>query len=353
MLATLPDAWFTNLPQWLLLLCVAASAAVLIRGADWLVENAAALAEKLGMPKVIVGATVVSLGTTSPEAAVSVLAAVSGNAGLALGNGIGSIITDTGLIFGLGCLLTPLPADRFILKRHGWVQLGAACLLAMLCYAAYALQGQNATLARPTGLLLVTLLIVYMALSIHWSRAHPQGQPHAEELPENNTRNRRSSLSLALWGLIGLALVLVAADTMVQSATQLALEWGVPDAVVAATIVAFGTSLPELVVGITSIRKGHPELLVGNIIGADILNVLFVIGVSALAQPLQIIGHGDSIVLYLHLPAMLVILILFRLFCLSALRTGRFKQWMGLPLITLFIAYVALQYILAIHKTLT
>ncbi|MEO0587243.1 MAG: hypothetical protein AAF078_06340, partial [Planctomycetota bacterium] len=119
----LPSSWFAGLSTWLLVLIGVVTMAMVIKGADWLVEGAAGIAGRLGMPQVVVGATIVSLGTTSPETAVSVLAAFSGNPGLAVGNGVGSIIADTGLIFGLGCLLASgLPADRYILVRQGWVQ---------------------------------------------------------------------------------------------------------------------------------------------------------------------------------------------------------------------------------------
>ena len=148
--------------------------------------------------------------------------------------------------------------------------------------------------------------------------------------------------------LIGLAVVIVAGDALVGSVREVAeVHWGVPQAVIAATLVAFGTSLPELVVGITAIRKGHPELLVGNVIGADILNVLFVIGAASLAKPLPITEPGTNqplIFLWLHLPTMLLMLVLFRVYISKATRTGRFSRWMGLPLIAMYLAYTVVCY---------
>ena len=180
-LALLPASWFEPQQTWLLVGLAVVCMAAVIKGADWLVEGAAGIAYRLGMPKVVVGATIVSLGTTSPEAAVSVLAAWSGNAGLALGNGVGSIIVDTGLIFGLGCILAPLPADKFVLSRQGWVQFGSAVLLATLCYLTFIVQGDAATLGRPVGLLLAALLVAYMVISVRWSKQHPHGEPHLVE----------------------------------------------------------------------------------------------------------------------------------------------------------------------------
>lgn len=348
----IPEEWFIGLPQWILLVLSAASIAVLIKGADWLVDGASGLAYRLGVSKVIVGATVVSLGTTSPEAAVSVMAAWGGEPGLALGNAIGSITADTGLIFGLGCLLTVLPADRYVLVRQGWVQFGSGCLLAAVCYGAYALMGDQATLTRWVGVLLIGLLVAYLYVSITWSRSHPAGEPF--QMDEESDAKRKAANpvpKLIGLGIVGLTLVILASRLLILSVIQLAeAHWHVPKVVIAATLVALGTSLPELVIGMASIMKGHREILVGNIIGADILNVLFVVGASALAAPLPIMDMAariPAIVLYLHLPTMLLILILFRIFIHSATRTGCFKRWQGVPLLAIYVIYVVTQYVIA------
>ena len=370
----LPAGFFDGLSQPLLLLLTAGGVLVVMKGADWLVEGAAGLAYKLGMAKVVIGATVVSLGTTSPEAAVSVLAAWQGDPGLALGNGVGSIIADTGLIFGAGCLLCALPADRFVLNRQGWIQFGAGLLLAVFCYGYFVLHGDAAELGRWVGAVFLGLLAAYLTLSVRWSRSHPLANPAAskEAAPATGSDTAADGEDAALdaeteaairedlaaWQLLGLlllglALVVVSGDVLVHSAKELALRWGVPSEVVAATLIAFGTSLPELVVGLTSIRKGHPELLVGNVVGADILNVLFVIGAAAVAAPLQVVPEGSRIFLYLHLPTLLLILVLFRGYIFRALRAGSFARWMGLPLLAIYVAYVVVQYWIAINDYAT
>jgi cation:H+ antiporter len=353
----IPTAWFTGAPQWGLLLTSAVAIALLGKGADWLVDGASGLAYRMGISKVIVGATIVSLGTTSPEAAVSVVAAWSGQPGLALGNAIGSIIADSGLIFGLGCLIAVLPADRFVLARQGWVQFGSGMLLALVCYGAWWMSGADATIGRSVGVLFLLLLACYLAVSIRWSRQHPHGEPFqgAEERSAAHgaagpaVASRPAPLLAGLC-LIGLTLVIVSSHILVQSVTELAeAHWHVPKVVIAGTLVALGTSLPELVIGVASIMKGHREILVGNVIGADILNVLFVIGASAVAAPLPIIESGSSlpmIALYLHVPTMILILVLFRLFIHSATRTGYFRRWYGVPLVAIYVVYAALQYII-------
>ena len=166
----LSDALFHGFSQPSLLVIVAVSLLCVMKGADWLVDGATAIAHKLGISKIVVGATVVSLGTTAPEAAVSVMAAWSGNPGLALGNAVGSIVADTGLIFGLGCVLAVLPANRRLLSKQGWVQFGAASLLAAVCYFAWFRDGDAATVGRGVGFMFLALLVAYLVASVKWAK---------------------------------------------------------------------------------------------------------------------------------------------------------------------------------------
>ncbi|MEM8782811.1 MAG: sodium:calcium antiporter [Planctomycetota bacterium] len=351
----LPHDWFADQSMLVLIVIAVVGMAFVIKGADWLVEGAAGIAKKLGMPEVVVGATIVSLGTTSPEMAVSVLAAFGGQAGLALGNGVGSIIADTGLIFGVGLLMCALPADRFVLSRQGWVQFGSALLLSAICYGLWAFQGDAATITRPVGVLLTLLLVAYLVISVKWAKQHPSGEPHVvvegdEAKSDKAEHAEKHGLPFLVGiGLLGLAIVVFAGDALVQSVSVGAERAGIPKAVVASTIVALGTSLPELVTGLTAIRKGHPELLVGNVIGADILNVLFVIGFSALAAPLPIIDLNPdttypAIFLLLPVPTMMLMLLYMRLCIFRATEKGRFEKWMGWPLVISYVAYLALSY---------
>ena len=335
----IPDAWFDSW-HWTVLVAVAVVAMItLMKGADWLVEGASGLAYRLGLPKVIVGATIVSLGTTTPEAAVSVMAAWGGQPGLALGNAVGSIIADTGLIFGVGCLLTQLPADRFVLSRQGWVQFGSAVVLAAICLTAYVVAGAEAELGRWVGVLFLVGLAAYMYVSVRWSRGQRNGDGVAtSEEHGGDGVGDRSVLLLFAMVMAGLVIVIIAARFLIGSVEEIAGRMQVPQTVIASTLVAFGTSVPELAVGITAIRRKHPEILVGNVIGADILNVLFVIGASAVAAPLAV----QPIFLAIQIPAMLAILILFRVFIARAVRIGHFERWFGVPLVGLYAAFVIL-----------
>ena len=351
----MPAEWFAGGNMFALIGVAIVAMAVVIVGADWLVEGAAGVSEKLGMPKVIIGATIVSLGTTAPETAVSVLAAFSGNSGLALGNGVGSIIADTGLIFGLGCVLVALPADKFVLSRQGWVQFASALLLAVMCWCLFAMYGDRAVLGWPIGVLLLILLVGYLAISVKWARQHPSGEPHlidtvdadgSHHADHDHPPHAGQSLTFLFgMGFIGLIMVIFAGDGLVGSVSELARQWKVPDAVIASTIVALGTSLPELVTGIQSIRKGHAALLVGNVIGADILNVLFVVGASAVAAPLAIADQTTSFV-YVALPTMMAMLLYFRLCIFKATKDGRFSKWMGYPLLVMYVAFITGSYFL-------
>lgn len=348
-----PLSWFTdeavlqNLVAGqstiVLLIAIVICIGMLSVGADWMIDGVVDLAERTGLPKIVIGATVVSLGTTLPEAFVSVMAAYMGNPGLALGNGVGSIIADTGLIFGLTCLLVAVPVNRFILNRTGWVQVGSATLLVIIALAALWAGEDPPRLERWVGFFFLALLALYMYTTYRWAKQDAGVLPDDEEgvQPHELMSVGKSWLLI----VAGLLLVIIGARLLVPCASEIALRLGVPDDVIAATMVAFGTSLPELMTAIAAIRKGHPEITVGNIVGADVLNVLFVIGAAAAAAPLSIPQNF----FYFHFPAMLIILYSFRVF-ISMNREGVFYRWQGAWLLGVYLVYVILQYTLNIES---
>ena len=319
-----------------LLLIIVVCILILSKGASWMIDGVVDLAQRTGLPKIVIGATIVSLGTTTPEAVISVMAAFTGNPGLALGNGVGSIIADTGLIFGLTCLIVAVPKNRFILNRTGWVQIGAAVLLVALSVFSLATTDGEPVLQRWVGVLLVCLLGLYMYMTYIWAR---RGGSMAMAGEEQGTSDPRGMPLCWLMVIGGLLLVVAGARVLVPCASELALRFGVPEDVIAATMVAFGTSLPELMTAIAAIRKGHPEITVGNIVGADVLNCLFVIGAAACASPLAIPQNF----FVFHFPAMLIILISFRIFIFMG-KDGRFKRWQGAWLLFVYAVYVIVQY---------
>jgi len=325
-----------GLPVIVLLGVIVVCILVLSKGADWMIDGVVHLARRTGLPRIVIGATIVSLGTTMPEAVVSVMAAWMGNPGLALGNGVGSIIADTGLIFGLTCMLTVVPVNRFILNRTGWVQVGAATLLVIISLLALALMPEGPILQRWVGFLFLALLGGYMYITYLWARQGSEAAL-AEEVADISELLSLGKCWLMLLG--GLILVVLGARILVPSAAEIAQRMGVPEDVIAATMVAFGTSLPELMTAIAAVRKGHPEIMVGNIVGADVLNCLFVIGAAAAARPLEIPANFFSF----HFPAMILILYSFRGFIFMN-KDGRFRRWQGFWLFGIYLIYLILQY---------
>jgi cation:H+ antiporter len=305
-----------------------------------MIDGVVQLACRTGLPRIVIGATIISLGTTTPEAVVSVMAAWMGNPGLALGNGVGSIIADTGLIFGLTCLLTTVPVNRFILNRTGWVQVGSATLLVIISVIAVGINPVEPILNRWIGFFLLALLAGYMYMTYVWAKRGGSMAMEGETVDDSELCGLGKCWFMLLGGLL---LVVFGARILVPSASEIACRMGVPDDIIACTMVAFGTSLPELMTAISSVKKGHPEIMVGNVVGADVLNCLFVIGAAAAARPLAI----PSNFFVFHFPTMLIILYSFRVFIFMG-RDGQFRRWQGAWLLGAYLIYVTLQYALNI-----
>ncbi len=325
----------------LLLLVIAVSFAVLARSGDWLVDEAVALSERSGISKTVIGATIVSLGTPTPETAVSVMAAIQGNPGLALGNAVGSIICDTGLILGLACLLAPLKLDRRVTGRQGWIQVGSAAALVLACVPWHAPASAFSTggrLPQAAGFLFLAALAVYIVKSIQWARGAA-----IEEVLAPHERDVAAPVPVIVSRLlVAIALVIVSARILIPAAAELARRLQVPDSIIAATLVAFGTSLPELITAVTAARRGHGELAVGNIVGADILNVLFVSGAAAAVTPAGL--FAGAYFFRMLFPVMIGILLVFRL---GVAYSGDYlRRPFGLVLLAAYTLNLLLSYLL-------
>jgi len=298
---------FVSQLNWpLLTAMIIVSLGLLGKGADWLVDQAVRLSSQSGIPKVVVGATIVSLGTTAPEAAVSVLAAIQGKPGLALGNAVGSIICDTGLILGLACLISPLPLDRSVVNRQGWIQFFSGILLVLACFPGSweTATSEGGQLPKLVGFGFLGLLVIYMWYTVRQARRGDRSDEKPQMIP--------GSYTLILGKLVGaVGLVVSASYLLIPAVSEAAFRMDVPESIVAATMVAFGTSLPELVTAITSAWRGHGELAVGNVVGADILNVLFVAGAAAAVTSGGLPAPSHFFTLYF--PSMIFILVVFRI----------------------------------------
>ncbi len=329
------------LPLIVLFIIIAGSLLVLMKGADLLVDQAVSLSVRWGVPKILIGATIVSIGTTLPEAAVSVLAAVQGVPGLALGNAVGSIITDTGLILGLAVLIGRVPVNHMIVNRQSWIQVGSVVLLVLVSIPFLTMGGlftEGGRMPQWIGFVFLALLGLYIWRSITWSKSAP-----ADAVDDSTVtiHSEIKSIIAILELILGITLVILSSSILIPAVEETALRLHIPDAIIAATLVAFGTSLPELVTAITAVRKGHGELALGNVLGADVLNVLFVSGAAAavtkggLEVPPQFF--------YLFFPSMLFVVLVLRIGI--GRTTHQFSKLFGVILLLAYIITVVLGYL--------
>jgi cation:H+ antiporter len=308
----------------------------LIKGGDWFVDGATGLARRFHLPEIIVGATVVSIGTTLPEVMVSTTGALNGQGAMAYGNAIGSIICNTALIAAISLAVKPGPVDTKSMKMPVLFFFGAA---AIYCVAAYVFGYFYWWL----GLILLSIFAVYMVLTVRQGLKNPDAA-HDEEEIESKPRKLWQELLLLV---VGAALIAVGADLLVDHGTIIATELGVPETVIALTFVALGTSLPELVTTITSLKKGHGSLGLGNVIGANIFNLVLVSGVSVTLAPFEVpVGNmlfGINSSLVLDIPLMLVVMLLLTV---PALLTKKVHRWQGITLLSIYAAFCVLQFVM-------
>mgnify|MGYP000846033922 CR=1 FL=1 len=336
-------SYLISLPTVALILIIAAMLYTLSKGADILVDEAVGLSVSWGVPKMIIGATIVSLGTTLPEASVSVLAAINGNPDLALGNAIGSIICDTGLIIGLAAIIGHLPVDRMVVERQGKIQLGAGFLLAVISLPFWS-SGEAGNISQWMGWLFLILLAIYIYTSIKWAKnpySHESAVAGEIAVTDDVLVENESSVVIQILKLVGGIILVIGSSKILIPAVEISsVRVGIPQGVIAATLVAFGTSLPELVTAITAVRKGHGELAIGNIVGADILNVLFVTGSAA-----AVTSGGLDVPLNfykLQIPTMIIILTTFRLF--SRGKNEEITKKEGCVLFGIYFVYLILNF---------
>lgn len=330
------ESFFADLAQqshWsMLILMLVVSVLVLGKSADFIVDNAVELSSRWGVPKLIIGATIVSLGTTFPEVVVSVLAAVQGQPGLALGNAVGSIVTDTGLIMGIGILIGDIPVTNKVVKKQSWFQLVAGFLLVFACFpfsnpsSAFNI---GSFMEQTWGFVFLTILVGYILLSINSAK---KGETDIEpEIEEDSGSPSTKIIGKILFGLVFLG---ISSQALIANASEIAVRMSVPEAVIAATLVAFGTSLPELITVVSAVRKNHGEIAIGNVIGADILNVLLVAGASAAVTQGGLVVPSEFF--YKFFPGMLLILATFK-FGISSSKTGVLSKKFGVVLLGIYL----------------
>ena len=298
---------------------------LLIKGGDWFVDAASSIAHRFHMPELLIGATVVSIGTTLPEVMVSAQGALDGSGSIAFGNAIGSIICNTALVAAITLVAKPAEVDRKTLILPTAAFFIAA---AFYCVNAYAFGG----FSRLSGLILLAMFVIYMVITVRQMKnsSSPDSAAGAEDA------NPEGSLTRDIVMLVvGAIVIAVGARLLVDNAQILAAAIGVPESVIALTLVALGTSLPELVTAITSLMKGCGALSLGNIIGANLFNLVLVSGAAITISPFDL-STASATSLTVDIPLMLAVMLFMTL---PALIRQKLSRWQGAVLLCAYAAY--------------
>lgn len=308
----------------------------LIKGGDWFVDGASALARRFHLPELLIGATVVSIGTTLPEVMVSTMSAVSGHGEIAYGNAIGSVICNSALIAAITIAVRPGKVDPKTLRVPVAFFFAAA---AIYCVAAYAM----GEFTRPLGFVMLAMFVAYMVANVLQMKKAPAAA-EAEAEAENAGEEMSLTKTLVLL-VLGAVLIALGANLLVDNGTLIAQALGVPESVIALTFVALGTSLPELVTAITSLAKGHGALSLGNVIGANVFNLVLVSGVSVTLAPFTIPQNstiaGMNASLVMDIPVMFAVMLLLTV---PALLKGKLSRPQGIALLCIYAAFCVVQF---------
>lgn len=314
---------------WVNIVALLISLVVLTKSADLLVDGAVGVAKKLNVPKIIIGIVLVGFATTAPEFTVSVISAVRGFPEIALGNAIGSVIVDDTLALGLGIIVAPkaIKVDSRVLRTTGLFLVAIDVIAFLLAL--------NGVISRFDGMILVALLVGYLIVVVTVEKKRKAaGATTLDDAVEIDEYIKPGPLQrqLLLFAIGVLGLIL-ASDILVESAVNIAHFLAVPEGIIALTVIAIGTSIPEIATSITAFKKGHGDLSLGNIIGADILNVLWIIGASAIANPITV---SDEM-LYFAFPVMIGVVVLM---LVLARVNFRLDRWKGFLLLSVYVAYL-------------
>ncbi|MDO4499777.1 MAG: calcium/sodium antiporter [Erysipelotrichaceae bacterium] len=303
----------------------------LIKGGDYFVDGATGIAKKFHVPEILIGATIVSIGTTLPEVMVSANGALKGVSAISYGNAIGSIICNTALI----AAVTIAVAPALINKKELYVPVSFFFVsAAIFALNAYIFKG----FSRITGIIFLVIFVVYIALQLKDALSN-KNKPQEDDEEEEKPLSKNIILLL-----IGAALIAIGADLLVDNGIIIANALGVPESVIALTFVALGTSLPELVTAITSLAKGHGSLSLGNVIGANLFNIVLVSGISITLAPFSIPSaktlFGMNASLLVDIPVMLAVM---GILTVPALLNGKLKRSQGISLLVIYFAFIIFQ----------
>ena len=304
---------------------IAFALVLLFVGAEGLVRGSSSLALRAGLNHLMVGLTIVAFGTSSPELVVSVEAALSNQGDISVGNVVGSNIFNIAVILGITALVCPIPVHRQVIKIDAPVALGVALLLVLLLL--------NQTLSRLEGVLLFSGIVAYTWMSVILARREPPPASADEEniLAVNTSRHWCVDIALIL---VGLAILVAGSRLLVENSVALAVSFGISEAVIGLTIVAAGTSMPELATSLVAAFRKQPDIAIGNIVGSNIFNVLGILGVASIVSPIE--APGISTLDY-------GVMILFTVLLIPLLYTGRMLHRVeGAVLLALYFGYLFL-----------
>lgn len=313
--------------MWLAILAVVVGLAILVWSADVFIDGAVALANKLNVPSFLIGVIILGLGTSAPEMIVSMLAALEGSPELALGNAYGSNIVNIALVLGATVLISPIIIRKSIINRD--------MPLLLLVTAVAAWQLSDGVLSNTDGIVLIVLLVVVLGIQIILSLREGNHEHEGDTVEE--TAKAEHSMAQGLGRLfLGLLVLILSSRAIVWGAIELATLWGLSELIIGLTIVAIGTSLPELVASLSAARKGEHDMALGNIIGSNVFNTLGVVGIAALIAPIT----PSSIILSRDILAMGLLTLLLFAMCLFAFKTKRaFGRTSGTTLVLFFVGY--------------
>ena len=297
---------------------------LLVKGADLFVDGASSVAKKLKIPAFVIGLTIVAFGTSAPELAVSITAAVKGSNDIAIGNVVGSNIFNTLVVLGASAAITPIAVEKGMIKRDYPLSIFAAVLLGVLAMDTVLFKASAMTLGRLDGIILLIAFAGFMVMTV---------KAGMDNRVEEEATEAMSVLKAVAFIVIGLAGIVYGGDMSVEGAKGIARFFGLSEAIIGLTIVAIGTSLPELVTSIVAARKGESDIAVGNVIGSNIFNVFLILGVSSAILPMNVSGT------YLYDIGILIGVMV--LTYLPIAKTKRVSRPMGIVMVMAYAVYTA------------
>ncbi|MGL4991323.1 MAG: calcium/sodium antiporter [Sarcina sp.] len=305
---------------------------LLIKGADFFVDGASLIAKKIGIPSVIVGLTIVSVGTSAPELSVSLTSAMNGSNGLAVGNVLGSNMFNTLVVLGATALISPLIINKKMVRKDLIISLLVTILLYVMIFIDKSLLGSSNDLSHIDGLILVIICIAYIGYLIYTSK---KGNINDSEKEDKIRYKNVKILPKVLFSILGVICIVVGGDIVVKNATAIATSLGMSEKLIGLTIIAVGTSLPELVTSAVAAKKGENGIALGNVLGSNIFNILLILGVSSFITPISVAGPlAIDLLILILISTVLVVRIL-----ISKGKEKRISKFEGFLFIMIYIAY--------------